>query len=60
MGRIVPSLRIVLDTEKDEWKPYRKAIDKKERKEFDDMWDIPRFYITAGSIILFSLYRYIQ
>jgi hypothetical protein len=24
-------------------------LDKSERKEFDDMWDIPRLYITACS-----------
>ena len=32
-----------------QWKDYRKHLDKSERKEFDDMWDIPRLYITACS-----------
>jgi len=27
----------------------RNALDKKDRKEFDDMFDIPRLYITACS-----------
>ncbi len=49
MGRTVPSFRITLDMEKKEWKPFRAALDKSERKEFDDMWDIPRLYITACS-----------
>jgi hypothetical protein len=49
MGRTVPSFRIVLEEEKEEWKDYRKHLDKSERKEFDDMWDIPRLYITACS-----------
>jgi hypothetical protein len=49
MGRTVPSFRITLDMEKEEWKPFRAALGKKERKEFDDMWDIPRHYITACS-----------
>jgi hypothetical protein len=49
MGRTVPSFRITLDMEKQEWKPFRAALPKKERKEFDDMWDIPRLYITACS-----------
>jgi hypothetical protein len=49
MGRTVPSFRITLDMEKQEWKPFRAALDKKDRKEFDDMWDIPRLYITACS-----------
>ena len=49
MGRTVPSFRIVLEEEKQEWKPFRNALDKSERKSFDEMWDIPRLYITACS-----------
>lgn len=49
MGRTVPSFRITLDMEKEQWKPFRGALGKKERREFDDMWDIPRLYITACS-----------
>jgi hypothetical protein len=30
-------------------KPFRNALDKLERKEFDEMWDIPRLYISACS-----------
>jgi hypothetical protein len=41
MGRTVPSFRNVLAMEKAEWKPFRNALDKKDRKEFDDMFDIP-------------------
>jgi hypothetical protein len=53
MGRTVPSFRIVLATEKAEWKPFRNALDKKERTEFDEMFDIPKLYISAA-LILFS------
>jgi hypothetical protein len=49
MGRTVPSFRIVLSEEKIEWKSFRNALDKKERKEFDMMWDIPRLYVSACS-----------
>ena len=35
--------------EKAEWKPFRNALDKKDRKEFDDMFDIPRLYLSACS-----------
>ena len=49
MGGTVPSFRIVLEEEKAEWKLFRSALDKKDRKEFDDMFDIPRLYITACS-----------
>jgi hypothetical protein len=49
MGRTVPSFRIVLAEEKAEWKPFRNALDKSERKEFDEMFDIPKLYISACS-----------
>jgi hypothetical protein len=49
VGRTVPSFRLVLATEKAEWKTFRNALDKSERKEFDEMWDIPRLYVSACS-----------
>jgi hypothetical protein len=49
MGRTVPSFRITLGMEKAEWKPFRNALDKSERKQYDEMWDIPRLYISACS-----------
>jgi hypothetical protein len=49
MGRTVPSFRIVLAEEKQECKPFRDALDKSERKSFDEMWDIPKLYVSACS-----------
>jgi hypothetical protein len=49
MGRTVPSFRIVIAQEMKEWKPFRDALDKKEMKEFDEMWDISRLYVSACS-----------
>jgi hypothetical protein len=49
MGRTVPSFRIVLAQEKQEWKPFRNALGKKERKDFDEMWDIAKLYVSACS-----------
>jgi hypothetical protein len=49
MGRTIPSFRIALAMEKEDWKPFRNALDKKDRKKFDEMFDIPRFYISACS-----------
>jgi hypothetical protein len=49
MGRTIPSFRIVLAMEKEEWKPFRNALDKKDRKKFDEMFDIPRLYVSACS-----------
>ena len=49
MGRTVSSFRLVLATEKQEWKLFRNALDKLERKDFDEIWDIPRLYISACS-----------
>jgi hypothetical protein len=49
MGRTIPSFRIALEMEREEWKPFRNALDKSDRKKFDDMWDIPRWYVSACS-----------
>ncbi len=49
MGRTLPSFRIALAMEKIEWKPFRNALDKSDRKQFDEMFDIPRLYISACS-----------
>jgi hypothetical protein len=49
MGRTVPPFRIVVAEEKAEWKPFRNALHKKERKEFDGMWEIPRLYVSSCS-----------
>jgi hypothetical protein len=35
--------------EKEEWKLFRNALVKSDRKKFDEMFDIPRFYISACS-----------
>jgi hypothetical protein len=49
MGRTVPSFRIVLGEEKAEWKPFRNALNKSEKKAFDEMWDIPKLYVMVCS-----------
>jgi dsDNA-binding SOS-regulon protein len=30
-------------------KPFRNALDKKDRKAFDEMWDIAKLYVSACS-----------
>jgi hypothetical protein len=45
----MPSFRMALEMEKEDWKPFRNALDKSDRKKFDDMWDIPRLYNSACS-----------
>jgi hypothetical protein len=48
MSRTTPSFRKALAMEKEEWKPFHNALDKSDRKKFDEMmFDIPRLYISA-------------
>jgi hypothetical protein len=49
MGRTMPSFRIALALEQRDWKPFRSALDKKDRKEFDEMFDVPRLHLSACS-----------
>jgi hypothetical protein len=34
---------------KSEWKPFREALDKSEKKDFDEMWGIARNYVMDCS-----------
>jgi hypothetical protein len=62
VGRTVPPFRIVLAMEKEEWQPLRNALGKSERKEFDEMFDIPRLYIAtcSNSVQLYHPYNIVM
>jgi hypothetical protein len=48
MGRTITSFGIALEKKEHDWKnPFCHALDKSDRKKFDDqmMFDIPRLYI---------------
>jgi hypothetical protein len=49
MGRTIPTFTLALEMEKYDWKPFRNALDKLDRKKFDEMFDIPRLYTSACS-----------
>ena len=49
MGRTIPSFRLAQMHEECEWKDFRKALPKSERKSFDAMFDLSRLYISACS-----------
>ena len=48
MGRTIPSYPIAIEIEKRKWKPFREALDKSERKMFDEMISYSRLYNAAG------------
>ncbi|HXV88048.1 MAG TPA: hypothetical protein VD710_03025 [Nitrososphaeraceae archaeon] len=49
MGRTVPSYRIASEMERNKWKIFRQGLDKKDRKEFDQMFSYSKLYNSAGS-----------
>jgi hypothetical protein len=49
MGRTIPSFRIAAEMERTKWKPFRQALDKKDRKIFDEMFSYSRLYNSACS-----------
>jgi hypothetical protein len=49
MGRTIPSFRLSQLYEESEWKPFRNALDKPDRKEFDRMFAASRLYVSACS-----------
>jgi len=50
MGRTIPSYRIASEIEIRKWRSFRKALDRRDRKVFDDMVSIPRFNNVAGTM----------
>ena len=50
MGRTIPSYRIASEMEILKWRPFRKLLDKQDRKKFDDMLIIPHLYTVAGTM----------
>jgi hypothetical protein len=49
MGRTIPSFRLASAEERKEWKEFRQALDKSDRKAFDSMFDIAHLYNSASS-----------
>jgi hypothetical protein len=49
MGRTIPSFRIASAEEQKEWRSFRQALDKSDRKAFDDMFSIAQLYNSACS-----------
>lgn len=49
MGRTIPPFRIAEAQELAEWKPYRKALLRRDRLAFDDMLSSARLYTSASS-----------
>ena len=49
MGRTIPSFRIAGVKEQEEWKQFRQALDKQDRKLFDNMFSIAHLYNSACS-----------
>ena len=49
MGRTMRSFRIGLAIEEKEWKPFRDKLDRSDRQLFDEMFDLPRLYLSACS-----------
>ena len=47
MGRTIPSFRIASSMEYAEWKDFRRALPKAERKVFDDMFSLSALYNSA-------------
>ncbi|MGB7952686.1 MAG: hypothetical protein WCF23_01795 [Candidatus Nitrosopolaris sp.] len=49
MGRTIPSFRLASVEEQREWKVFRNALDKSDRKIFDAMFSISHLYNSACS-----------
>ena len=50
MGRTIPSYRIASQMEIWKWRPFRKLLDKQDRKVFDEILSVSRLYSVAGTM----------
>lgn len=46
MGRTIPSFTLALAEEESEWKAFRKCLDRGDRGIFDEMFAIPKLYVS--------------
>lgn len=49
MGRTLPSFRLAQSIEVSEWRPFRRALPRSQRRDFDEMMDEARLYLSASS-----------
>lgn len=47
MGRTIPSFTMALMHEESDWRPFRGDLDRQDRRVFDDMFAIPKLYISS-------------
>ena len=67
MGRTIPTFRILIDTEKSNWRYFRKYLDHKDKKIFNILFHIPKLHchslsnlsklITIEPIIMINLFH---
>lgn len=49
MGRTTPTSTEIVAREKEQWKPFRQALDRSKRPIFDDMMDTSQLHLMAMS-----------
>jgi hypothetical protein len=47
MGRTIPSFTLALMGEEPEWREFRRRLDRKDRRVFDEVFALPRLYIAS-------------
>ncbi len=48
MGRTVSPYSNVLESERERWKPFRRALSKEDQEAFDRLFDRAKFHTHAG------------
>jgi hypothetical protein len=48
MGRTVMPFSFVLESERERWKPFRRALSKEDQEAFDRLFDRAKMHTSAG------------
>ena len=47
MGRTIPSFRIALDQEREEWADFRRRLDREGKNSFDKLFQLARLHVSS-------------
>ena len=51
MGRNNDTFTLVIDTSKENWSKFRRALRKEDQLLFDELWRAPKIHLAAGAFL---------
>ena len=55
MGRNNDTFTLIINTSRDSWGKFRRALRKEDQELFDEMWRAPKLHLAAGAFLASEL-----